>query len=97
MAETILYGTRLSPFVEKVARALALKKIPFRLVPPSSPMDLRKWNPQTGKIPAIDLGGERLWDSTFILARTATVPRSAAVRAGSRGRGGAARARGLVG
>ena len=69
MAETILYGTRLSPFVEKVARALALKKVPYRLVPPASPMDLRKWNPQTGKIPVIELGGERLWDSTFILAR----------------------------
>jgi len=69
MSETILYGTRLSTFVEKVALALALKKVPYRLVPPSSPMDLRKWNPQTGKIPAIDLEGERLWDSTFILAR----------------------------
>ena len=69
MAETILYGTRLSPFVEKVALALALKKVAFRLVPPSSPMDLKKWNPQTGKIPVIDLGGERLWDSTLILAR----------------------------
>lgn len=69
MAETILYGTRLSPFVEKVARALALKKVPYRLVPPASPMDLRKWNPQTGKIPVMELGGERLWDSTFILAR----------------------------
>ena len=40
-----LYGTRLSPFVEKCARALELKGIEFELVPPKGPQDLKKWNP----------------------------------------------------
>jgi glutathione S-transferase len=61
-----LYGNRLSPFVEKVARALQVKEIEFKLVGLRSPGDLRKWNPTTGKMPVLDIGGERLHDSTFI-------------------------------
>ena len=61
-----LYGNRLSPFVEKVARALQVKEIEFKLVGLKSPGDLRKWNPTTGKMPVLDIGGERLHDSTFI-------------------------------
>lgn len=67
MTPIVLYGTRLSPFVEKVARALELKKLRFDLVVPRSPLDFRRSNPRTGKIPALDLDGERLYDSTFIL------------------------------
>lgn len=70
-----LFGSRLSPFVEKVARALQLKRIPYELVPPKSPTDFRRWNPQTGKMPVLALGGRRLYDSTLILrALDETVP-----------------------
>ena len=64
-----LYGTRLSPFVEKCARALELKGIEFELVPPKGPQDLKKWNPATGKMPVLALDGERIYDSSRILRR----------------------------
>jgi glutathione S-transferase len=64
-----MFGSRLSPFVEKVWRALALKKVDCRLVEPRGPGDFGKWNPQTRKMPALRLGGERLHDSTFIVRR----------------------------
>ncbi len=63
----ILYGNRLSPFVEKVYRGLMLKQIPFQQHEPHGPFDLRRNNPTTGKMPALDLNGQRLFDSTFIL------------------------------
>jgi glutathione S-transferase len=62
-----VYGSRLSPFVEKVARAVELKGQPFEIVEPKNPMDLKRWNPQTRKMPVADLDGERLHDSTLIL------------------------------
>jgi glutathione S-transferase len=64
-----LYGTRLSPFVEKCARALELKGIEFELVPPKGPQDLKKWNPATGKMPVLALDGDRIYDSSRILRR----------------------------
>lgn len=64
-----LFGSRLSPFVEKVARALAVKRLPFALVPPRLPTDFRTWNPQTGKMPVLDVDGERTYDSSAILRR----------------------------
>jgi glutathione S-transferase len=67
VSSAILYGSRVSPFVEKVARALEWKKVSFELVEPKSPRDLKKFNPVTGKIPSLRLEGELLYDSTFIL------------------------------
>ena len=67
MASPRLFGSRLSPFVEKVAQSLALKGVDFELVDPRSPMEFRRWNPQTGKMPVLDLDGERIYDSTLIL------------------------------
>jgi len=67
--KTTVYGTRLSPFVEKVVRGLQLKGVPYELVEPKSPTDLRKWNPQTGKMPVVEFDGEKVIDSTFILRR----------------------------
>jgi glutathione S-transferase len=64
-----LFGNRLSPFVEKVARALAIKRVPYTLVDVRSPTDFRRWNPQTGKMPVLDVDGERTYDSTLILRR----------------------------
>ncbi|HVS13781.1 MAG TPA: glutathione S-transferase family protein [Thermoanaerobaculia bacterium] len=68
-----LFGDRLSPYVDKVASALELKRVPFESVPIRSLGDLKRWNPITGKMPVLELGdehgGERLWDSTRILRR----------------------------
>jgi glutathione S-transferase len=65
--EIRLLGSRLSPFVEKVYRAMRYKELDFEVVAPSSMGDLKKWNEQTGKMPVVELDGERIWDSTFIL------------------------------
>jgi glutathione S-transferase len=62
-----LFGVRLSPFVEKVYRALELKGLPFELVEPRGPLDLRRFNPVTGKVPALEIDGQLFYDSTFIL------------------------------
>ncbi len=69
MPSITLYGSRLSPFVEKVARALELKRLPFAQVDVKSPGDLKRWNPVTGKMPVIEIDGEKTWDSSFILRR----------------------------
>jgi glutathione S-transferase len=69
MSEITLFGTRISPFVEKVARALDLKKLEFRQVDLKSPLDLKRWNPVTGKMPVLEIDGEKVYDSTFILRR----------------------------
>lgn len=63
----ILFGTRQSPFVEKVYRGLMVKRLPFQLHQPHSPLDLRRRNPTTGKMPVLDLDGRRVFDSTLIL------------------------------
>lgn len=65
--KAIVFGSRLSPFVEKVVRALAIKGINFELVPPRGPRDFSRWNPQTKKMPVLEIDGERIYDSTFIL------------------------------
>lgn len=67
MAQARLFGSRLSPFVEKVVRALQMKKVGFVLVPPQSPLDFKRWNPQTGKMPVLELDGKRTYDSSLIL------------------------------
>lgn len=64
-----LFGSRISPFVEKVVRGLALKGVPFTLVDVRSPMDFGRWNPQTGKMPVLEVDGTRTYDSSFILRR----------------------------
>lgn len=66
-SELRLFGTRLSPFVEKVVRALQLKDVPFELVALKSPSDFKRWNPRVGKMPVLEIDGERFFDSTFIL------------------------------
>jgi glutathione S-transferase len=48
-------------------RALRLKGVPFTLVEPRSPLDFRRWNPQTAKMPVLEMEGRREYDSTFIL------------------------------
>jgi glutathione S-transferase len=80
--QVTIYGSRLSPFVEKVIRGVQRKGLAFELVEPKSPADMKRWNPQTGKMPVADVNGERLFDSTFILRRLdALVPQPPLVSA----------------
>ena len=67
--QAIVFGSRLSPFVEKVVRGLVIKGITWSLVEPRGPGDFARWNPVTRKMPVMDLDGERTWDSTRILRR----------------------------
>jgi glutathione S-transferase len=57
----------MAPFVVKVVRALRLKKLPFQLQEPAGPEDFRRWNPETGLLPVIDVDGTRVHDSPRIL------------------------------
>lgn len=68
MSDVVLYGTRISPFVEKAWRGLHYKGIDFRFEMPS-PLALRKLNPVTGKMPVATFGEETVHDSSFILRR----------------------------
>ena len=87
-----LFGSRLSPFVEKVVRAPALKQVLFTLIDVKSPRDFKRWNPVAGKMPVLDVDGERTFDSTFILqARRLGPGRSCLLR-----RSAPALSRGLV-
>jgi glutathione S-transferase len=63
----VLYGPRVTPYVVKVERALRWKKLPFELVEPTSLEDYRRWSPETGLLPVLDVDGERVHDSTRIL------------------------------
>jgi glutathione S-transferase len=67
MAQITLYGPRAAPFVVKVEFALLLKKLEFTLVEPQGPEDYRRWSPETGLLPVIDVDGTRVHDSSAIL------------------------------
>jgi len=64
-----LYGPAITPYTEKVVRALRLKRLAFELVEPRRPEDYRRFSPETGLLPVIEIGGERTADSTAILDR----------------------------
>ena len=68
MSDVTIYGSRLSPFVEKVCRAAAYKQISFTLEDLGL-TDLPKVNPTTKKIPILKVDGETIYDSTFILRK----------------------------
>jgi glutathione S-transferase len=65
--EILLYGQHLTPYTVKVARGLCLKKLRFRLVEPTCIEDYRRFNPETGLLPAITIDGTRTIDSSGIL------------------------------
>ena len=67
MAQITLYGPREAPFVLKVELALVLKKLDFTLEVPRGPEDYKRWNPETGLLPVIDVDGTRVHDSSAIL------------------------------
>lgn len=68
MPRIVLYGSRLSPFVEKAWRGLRHKGLEFTFETPS-PLALRRLNPVTGKMPVATFDGETVHDSSFILRR----------------------------
>lgn len=67
MAQITLYGPREAPFVIKVELALILKKLDFSTMVPRGPEDYRRWSPETGLLPVIDVDGTRVHDSSAIL------------------------------
>ncbi|MCP3984288.1 MAG: glutathione S-transferase family protein [bacterium] len=67
MSKIVLYGPIAAPFTRKVQGALALKKLPYEFIEPQSPEDYRRWNPETGLLPLIDVDGDRVHDSAHIL------------------------------
>ena len=67
MAKITLYGPSGAPFVIKVRGALALKGLPYELREPRGPEDFRRWSPETGLLPVIDVAGQRIPDSSAIL------------------------------
>jgi len=56
-----------NPFSEKVARALALKKLPFERLIVDGPEDLRRYSPETSMLPVLEIDGERRAESAQIL------------------------------
>ena len=68
-ARIVLYGPAAAPFTEKVRRALLFKGLPFELREPSGPEDYRRWSPETGLLPVVQIDTERVADSTAILYR----------------------------
>jgi glutathione S-transferase len=67
MTQITLYGPREAPFVLKVELALVLKGLEFSVEVPRVPEDYRRWNPETGLLPVIDVDGTRVHDSSAIL------------------------------
>jgi glutathione S-transferase len=63
----VVYGPARSPFIEKVALALALKGLGYEGVEPQSAEDFRRWSPETGHLPVMDADGVRIADSAAIL------------------------------
>ena len=64
-----LYGASRVPFTEKVRLALLYKGLDFELVEPVRLEDYKRFSPKTGMLPALDLHGEHVPDSTEILLR----------------------------
>jgi glutathione S-transferase len=62
-----LYSPRAMPFTEKVGRALRWKQLAFELVEPKSPEDYRRFSPETGLLPVVEVDGARIPDSAAIL------------------------------
>lgn len=62
-----LYTQSLNPFSEKVAAALALKRIPFERIVSDEPEDLQRWSPIARMLPVLEIDGRRKSDSQKIV------------------------------
>jgi glutathione S-transferase len=67
VSRIVLYAPRGLSLTEKVGRALRVKGLAFELVAPHSPDDYRRFSPETGLLPVLELDGERVPDSVRIL------------------------------
>jgi glutathione S-transferase len=65
--EITVYGPGAAPFVTKVGLALRMKKLAYQVLEPANNEDFRRWNPETGLLPVIDVDGARVADSSKIL------------------------------
>jgi glutathione S-transferase len=63
----VVYGQTLTPYTLKVTRALRLKKLPYEVVEPASLEDYRRFSPETGLLPVLEVEGRRIHDSSAIL------------------------------
>ena len=63
----MLYSPRAMTLTEKVGRGLRWKKLAFELVEPTSPEDYRRFSPETGLLPVIEIDGAKIPDSAAIL------------------------------
>jgi glutathione S-transferase len=62
-----LYTQSLNPYTEKVAAALALKRLPFERVISDEPEDLQRWSPIARTLPVLEIDGRRKADSLEIV------------------------------
>jgi glutathione S-transferase len=63
----IVYGPMGAPFVLKVKLGLVMKGLAHEIVEPSSGDDFRRWSPETGLLPVMEIGTTRIADSERIL------------------------------
>jgi glutathione S-transferase len=62
-----LYTQSFNPFTEKVAAALALKRIPFERIVSDEPEDIARWSPIARMLPVLEIDGRRKADSEKIV------------------------------
>ena len=62
-----LFTQSINPFTEKVAAALVLKGIPFEREVSDDPDFVKQWSPVTGRLPVLEIDGERITDSGVIV------------------------------
>ncbi|MEN8162027.1 MAG: glutathione S-transferase family protein [Myxococcota bacterium] len=62
-----VFAPELTPYTIKVTRALRWKGLPYALEEPGSADDYRRWSPENGLLPVIDVDGTRVQDSAAIL------------------------------
>jgi glutathione S-transferase len=62
-----LYTQSMNPYTEKVAAALALKRLPFERVISDEPQDVKRWSPITRMLPVLEIDGRRKAESNEIV------------------------------
>lgn len=63
-----LYTQSMNPYAEKVAAALALKRLPFERIVSDDPEDVARWSPIARTLPVLEINGRRKADSLAIIA-----------------------------
>lgn len=62
-----LYTQSMNPYAEKVAAALALKRLAYERVVSDDPEDVARWSPIARTLPVLEIDGRRKADSNAIL------------------------------